>query len=82
MGSEMCIRDSFTTNNITIKDDKDVMKPPLPLVLPDLTLKGRKKIDPDRESQIAWSDEESVHTDWSESNVWSDEDDMGPDKRN
>ncbi len=44
------------------------------------TIQIRQKIDTDRESQIAWSDEESVHTEWSESNVWTDEVDDGIDK--
>ena len=36
----------------------------------------RQRIDPDLESQNAWSDEDSVNTEWS-SDVWSDEDDVG-----
>ena len=39
--------------------------------------KPKKEVETDRESQIAWSDEESVHTDWAESIIWSDEDDDG-----
>ena len=37
----------------------------------------KREVETDRESQIAWSDEESVHTDWAESIIWSDEDDDG-----
>ena len=58
-------------NNITLK-------PPPPSFRPELQnfrIENNKKIETDRESQIAWSEEDSVHTDWSESNVWSDEDD-------
>ena len=74
--------DLYTGNRNGMLEDRTMMKPPLQVELPDRNLKIRQKIDPDRESQIAWSDEESVHTDWSESNVWSDEDDVGPDKGN
>ena len=58
-------------NNITLK-------PPPPSFrseLQNLRIENNQKIETDRESQIAWSEEDSVHTDWSESNVWSDEDD-------
>ena len=72
--------DLYTGNRNGMIEDRNIMKPPLLVELPDRNLKIRPKIDPDRESQIAWSDEESVHTDWSESNVWSDEDEDGTDK--
>ena len=58
-------------NNITLK-------PPPPSFrseLQNFRIENNQKIETDRESQIAWSEEDSVHTDWSESNVWSDEDD-------
>ena len=74
--------DLYTGNRNGLIEDRSIMKPPIQVELLDRNLKIRQKIEPDRESQIAWSDEESVHTDWSESNVWSDEDDVGIDKGN
>ena len=74
--------DLYTGNRNGLTEDRSIMKPPIQVELLDRNLKIRQKIEPDRESQIAWSDEESVHTDWSESNVWSDEDDVGIDKGN
>ena len=41
-------------------------------------IERKTTIEFDKESQIAWSDEESVHTEWSDAaNAWSDEDDEG-----
>ena len=65
------INKSNQKNNITLK-------PPPPSFrteLQNFRIENNQKIETDRESQIAWSEEDSVHTDWSESNVWSDEDD-------
>ena len=79
----------FSINQYNSRVKKDlrkheiVFKPLPPLFRPELSdLKHdiNNKIDTDRESQIAWSEEDSVHTDWSESNVWSDEDEDAVDK--
>ena len=68
--------DPFSESKITTRKDKLPMNPPgLPNTY-DFLSKNRQNIDPDRESQIAWSDEESVHTEWSDGNVWSDDDDV------
>ena len=58
--------------------DRIILKPPPPPFRSELSVLNNDihhKIDTDRESQIAWSEEDSVHTDWSESNIWSDEED-------
>ena len=58
--------------------DRIILKPPPPTFRSELSVLNNDinhKIDTDRESQIAWSEEDSVHTDWSESNIWSDEED-------
>ena len=77
---------TITQYNTSVKKDirkHDLtLKHPPPLFRPklsDLNHEINHKIDTDRESQIAWSEEDSVHTDWSESNVWSDEDEDGLD---
>ena len=70
----------YPSNKKDFRQDSLIKKPPLPLDKYELKPTVRQRIDPDRESQIAWSDEESVHTDWSESNVWSDEDDFAFDR--
>ena len=68
--------DLFSESKMAPRKDKLPMNPPgLPNTC-DFISKNRPNIDPDRESQIAWSDEESVHTEWSDGNVWSDEDDV------
>ena len=67
--------DPFSESKITARKDKLPMNPPGLLNTYDFLSKNRQNIDPDRESQIAWSDEESVHTEWSDGNVWSDDED-------
>ena len=68
-----CISKRLRRNEICLKPPP----PPSRSELPNFTKEINQKIEMDRESQIAWSEEDSVHTDWSESNVWSDEDDDG-----
>ena len=62
------------------QQDSLISKPSAALDMYEVKPSACKKIDPDRESQIAWSDEDSVHTEWSESNVWSDEEDFAFDR--
>ena len=66
--------DRFSGNQKDFRQGKVLARPQNLSDLCEMNPKYPQKIDLDRESQIAWSDEESVHTEWSESNVWSDED--------
>ena len=68
--------DLFSESKMAPRKDKLPMNPPGLPNTSDFFSKNRPNIDPDRESQIAWSDEESVHTEWSDGNVWSDDDDV------
>ena len=68
--------DSSMKNDL--EKDRIILKPPPPPFRSEFSVLNNDihhKIDTDRESQIAWSEEDSVHTDWSESNIWSDEED-------